>query len=204
MQPLLETRVPVTLGGVKRTLVLNVNTFCAYEEATGKFFLDTVASLYDAMAPALAPALAAAVKQAAVGAETGQDGADGSGADSSGVPATQAGLGQRSAKTSPFDIVRKVPMRDLRALLWAALHEYDQNDEPTWPLTINQVGRLLGMADVLPIFTSFLKGQSLNQPSKDEMGESLPGVADGGATPAPKAAADGGDHSIAFPASAFA
>lgn len=200
MQPFMETRVPISLGGVKRTLVFNVNTMCAYEEATGKFFLDTVASLYDAMAPALTTA----IKQAAASAETGQDAASEPGLDGNGASDSQPSLGQRNAKTSPFDIVRKVPMRDLRALLWAALHEYDQNDEPTWPLTLNQVGRMLGMADILPIFTSFLKGQSVNQPSKEEMGESLPAAVDGGASPALKLTADGGDHSIELPASAFA
>ena len=200
MQPFMETRVPISLGGVKRTLVFNVNTMCAYEEATGKFFLDTVASLYDAMAPALTTA----IKQAAASAETGQDAASEPGLDGNGASDSQPSLGQRNAKTSPFDIVRKVPMRDLRALLLAALHEYDQNDEPTWPLTLNQVGRMLGMADILPIFTSFLKGQSVNQPSKEEMGESLPAAVDGGASPALKLTADGGDHSIELPASAFA
>ena len=200
MQPFMETRVPISLGGVKRTLVFNVNTMCAYEEATGKFFLDTVASLYDAMAPALTTA----IKQAAASAETGQDAASEPGLDGNGASDSQPSLGQRNAKTSPFDLVRKVPMRDLRALLWAALHEYDQNDEPTWPLTLNQVGRMLGMADILPIFTSFLKGQSVNQPSKEEMGESLPAAVDGGASPALKLTADGGDHSIELPASAFA
>ena len=200
MNRIAEVCTPIIIGGVKRELRFDLNTCCAYEEATGKFFLDTVASLYDAMSPALTTA----VKLAAASAETGQDAASETGLNGNGASDSQPSLGQRNAKTSPFDIVRKVPMRDLRALLWAALHEYDQNDEPTWPLTLNQVGRMLGMADILPIFTSFLKGQSVNQPSKEEMGESLPAAADGGASPALKLTADGGDHSIELPASAFA
>jgi hypothetical protein len=173
---------------------------CAYEEATGKFFLDTVASLYDAMAPAIQ----SAAKQATLGAETAQGAIAGLDTGGSGTPVPLASLGQQAAKSSPFDIVRKVPMRDLRALLWAALHDYNQNNEPTWPLTINQVGRLLSIADVLPVFTAFLKGQASNQPSKDEMGESLP-VAPGVAPPEQPTtpAAAGGDRSIELPDSAF-
>ena len=52
MNPIAETRIPIMLD-VGRMMVFNANTMCAYEEATGKFFLDTVASLYEAMKPAL-------------------------------------------------------------------------------------------------------------------------------------------------------
>ena len=197
MNPIAEVRVPIIIGGVKRALCFDLNTCCAYEEATGKFFLDTVASLYDAMKPFSA-------RQPVPGAQTGQDAAAEPEVYGSGAPVPQASLGQRNAKASPFDIVRKVPMTDLRALLWAALHEYDRDGEPRWPLTLHQVGRLLGIADVLPIFTAFLRGQAANSPSKEEMGESLPDAAGGGATPATTTSdADGGDPSIELPASAF-
>lgn len=73
---------------------------------------------------------------------------------------------------SPYEVISKVSMEDLRALLWAAMHEYDKDDNPTWPLTVNQVGRLLSLSDIVPAFKSFLKGQTANNPTESEMGES--------------------------------
>src|SRR6266481_5974270 len=33
-----------------------------------------------------------------------------------------------------FSVLRTISMERLRAVLWAALHEYDENDVPHWPL----------------------------------------------------------------------
>ena len=180
-----ETKVPIELGTdsngkpITRILIFNANTMCAYEEATKKFFLDTVTSLYDAMRPALDA-------QKTVEAET------------SSVPATNA-----------FNIIHKVPMKDLRALIWAALHEYDRDDNPVWPLTIGQVGRLIQLQDVPRVFNAFLRGQIKNSPSTEELGESRASSAPaapnplGGAT-LKTGAESGGERSIELPADAFA
>jgi hypothetical protein len=47
-----ETRIPITLDK-EYVLYFNANTMCAFEEATGKNFLATVAALYDAYKPFL-------------------------------------------------------------------------------------------------------------------------------------------------------
>ena len=180
--PFVETVVPILLDR-QRDLFFNANTFDAYEGATGKMYLETVALLYDGMRPYLE---AQAAKKA--------------GAD-------------EAVSVNAFDLIKRVPMKDLRALIWAALHEYGQNpadlDEPSWPLTINAVGRMIQMQDVPRIFTAFLKGQIKNSPNREEMGESparpAPATALNGLVVVPKtAAADGGERSIALPADAFA
>jgi len=173
MTQIAETRVPVMLDK-ERYMLFNANTMVAYEEATGKFFLDTVASLYDALQPVFE---ARARKKA--GAE--ED-------DNANV-------------VIALRVMRRVPIRELRALLWASLHEYNAQGEPFWPLTIAQVGRLLKPGAVLPIFTSFMRGQSANAPTKEEMGESqaLPETA---AASAPTADSTG-EPSIDLPVDAF-
>ena len=182
-----ETVVPVKLDKV-RNLVFNANCMMAYEEATGKFFLTTVASLYDAMRPALAAQAKAAE------AKEGEDAV--------------------IVSVNPLSIIQQVPMKELRALIWAALHEYGKNpadpDEPSWPLTINQVGRLIQIQDVPRIFTAFLKGQTRNSPTQEELGESrqrsvqapATAPASGGNVPRTEAAS-GGERSIELPVDAF-
>jgi hypothetical protein len=107
---------------------------------------------------------------------------------------------------NPLEIVRRVSMTDLRALLWAALHEYDAKDEPVWPLTMGQVGRLFQLKDIIPVFTAFLRGQSGNSPSHEEMGESqaeTSKTSPNGSPPVPHTPEDGGERGIALPEGAF-
>jgi hypothetical protein len=181
MSPIAEKRVPVTLGGVERVLVFNINTMCQYEEATDKFFLDTVATLYEVVTAAREKAVAA------------------NDLNAKGDP-----------NINPLEVIRHVSMKALRALLWAALHEYDKDGEPHWPLTMAQVGRLLQPEDIVPVFTKFIQGQSRNSPTREEMGESvaqLPKAATAPAEAAPAASSNGtagGERSIELPADAFA
>ncbi len=168
-----ETRVLVRLGGQDRAMCFDANTFVAFEQSTGKFFMDVVSNLYEMMFP------------------KGH-------VDTSGAPVPVKVLG--------IDIVRKISMEDLRALLWSSFHDYDANDNPVWPLTINQVGRLLNFQNVIPIFVKFLTGVSANSPTKEELGESS---APASATPppepsAPAAAMTGGEAGIVLPADALA
>ncbi len=118
-----------------------------------------------------------------------------------------AGGGIKPVRLSGLDLVRKVPMEDLRALLWASLHEYDRDDTPSWPMTINQVGRQITFTNVVPVFVKFLTGVSANSPTKDELGESsaepesATATRDGSAAPE---AASGGGPGIRLPAGALA
>jgi hypothetical protein len=119
----------------------------AYEQATGKFFLDTVSTLYDVLREYV-PQL-----KSAIGGQT----------------PTEEALDNRRVASA---VLRKVPITDLRALIWAAYHEYDRHDEPTWPLTQSQVGRLISPLMVPRLFLAFMTCQTANTPTPEEMGES--------------------------------
>lgn len=161
-----ETRIPITLDK-EYVLYFNANTMCAFEEATGKNFLSTVASLYEAYKPML---------------NNGKDAAAGS-----------------------LDVIRKVPMSDLTALIWAGLHTYDNKDEPTWPMTLSQVRRLITVESIPRLFLSFLKGQTANSPTTAEMGESqaLSEPSNQATKTAPPQPVNGGERSIELPVDAF-
>jgi hypothetical protein len=62
-----ETRIPITLDK-EYVLFFNANTMCAFEEATGKNFLATVAALYEAYKPLLDAQKAGATVTPAVAA----------------------------------------------------------------------------------------------------------------------------------------
>jgi len=166
MMSLAEKRVPIKLGGRDFTMIFNANTMCAFEDATGKFFLRTTATLLMTAFP---------------------NGTD------------------KPMVLNPGIILGKVSMVDLRALLWASIHEYDADDNPTWPLKLNQVGRMLRLEDILPIFNSFLTGQSDNNPTEKELGESQAEAQkvsqDSPLKSTPEA---GGERGIELPADAFA
>ena len=106
-----------------------------------------------------------------------------------------------------MEILRKLPMPNLVALIWAAVHEYDAKGEPKWPLTQKQVGRYITLWNLPKILNAFIRGQMLNSPDKEEMGESPapPSSSPGSALESPqKSAPDtGGDRSIELPADAF-
>jgi hypothetical protein len=136
---LAEMTIPVELGGKTYTMYFNANCMAAYEQSTGKFFMDTVASLYAVIFP------------------KGHE-------DAEGAPV--------KALVNGLDIVRRLSMIDLRALLWSSLHSYDDKGDPVWPLTEAQVGRLLNFQNLPAVFVRFLTGVSSNMPTEEELGES--------------------------------
>lgn len=136
---LVEMTIPVELGGETYTMRFNANTMAAYETATGEFFMDTVASLYEVVFP------------------KGH-------LDDEGKPVV--------VRIKGLDIVRKISMVKLRALLWSSIHDYNAADEPAWPMTLPTVGRHLNFQNIPSIFIKFLTGVSSNSPSKDELGKS--------------------------------
>jgi len=160
-----EIRVPVMLDK-ERFLIFDANAMEAYEEATGKFFLDTVASLYEAMRPVVE-------------------------------------MQQKKLKVSNMQLTRHIPVKFLRALVWATCIEYDKDDTPSWPFTLNQMGRVLLPHMILPVFTAFLKGASANSPTTAELGESQALPKANGTQEEQTEADGGGEPSIDVPASAF-
>lgn len=102
-------------------------------------------------------------------------------------------------------ILSRIPMLDLRALLYAALHEYDEDDNPTWPLSVTQIGRMIGPSNILEVFGAFLRGHQENLPTKEEMGEAAGAPATSALADAPIAPtrANGGAASFELPEGVF-
>jgi hypothetical protein len=196
-----ESVVSIELGGKTCNLRFNANTMVSYEAVTGKMFLDTVAILYDVIDVAKKSVSKAAVEPIKIAI------AEGNGDLTADAVAEDSKL----AAVSAFDIIRKVPMQDLRALIWASLHEYGKNptdpDEPSWPMTIGKVGRMIQLQDIPRIFSAFLRGQIKNSPSKEELGESRApseAASSGDGRALRTAAVGGGERSINLPEDAFA
>lgn len=183
--PIAEVRIPVVLDR-ERTMIFNLNTMAAYEQATGKFYFDTLLKLYEIHMNA-----SEETKALIDAASTGNDAA--------------ANLDLKKVQEIGLGIIRQVSMQDLRALIWAAVHEYDDNDNPKWPLTIAKVGRLLTPLKMPALLRLVVQGNNANNPTKAELGEAS-GAAAGPVLveAAPKPSANGGAPSIELPADAFA
>jgi hypothetical protein len=67
---------------------------------------------------------------------------------------------------------RLLPIADVQALVWAAIHTYDENDEPTWPLKYNHVRRLITQTNIAEVLQLLVFGYSVNAPTAKTMGES--------------------------------
>lgn len=165
-----ETVVFVQLDA-KRALRFNGNSMAAYERETGKFYLESIAALYEAYQEIRDLREADALKKdgeaglaEAVAAAAGPE-----------KTAAEAKLKKFQATRAMKDfsfLARRISISDIRAMVWAALHEYDQDDNPSWPLTINQVGRLLSPSTVLSVVPQIIRGQTENSPTVAEVGES--------------------------------
>jgi hypothetical protein len=197
-----ESAIMVEIGGKPQTLYFNSNTMGAFEEATGKMYLETVALLYDVVNAARKSALAAKEAELAAASIAALDGQE--------PPAPEAKADAEVSMVSAFEIIRHVPMKDLQALIWAALHVYGKNpadpDEPSWPMTINKIGRMIQLQDVPRIFSAFLRGQIRNSPTTEEMGESQArsaSTSNGDRSAQKTVVADGGERTINLPEDAF-
>lgn len=135
--------ITITLGGKPLQLFFDLNTFVAFEEATGKFFLDFLASLQEA------------VVGVATSATSGKENGD-----------------AQAAVSSAFGILRKLSLKDIRAFLWAAHHTYDKSNEPTWPMTISQIGQLVDVNNIGVLLPQLLRANVPNlQPANPEAPE---------------------------------
>lgn len=121
----------------KRTLVFDMNTFAAFEEATGgQSFFEVVTRLMTTI---------------------------------NSFPEVTDESGNKTRKIDPVALFKVIPVREIRALVWAALHTYDAQDDPHWPLTINQVGRLIHLGNVAQIALATMTGQLRTNPTAEEL-----------------------------------
>jgi hypothetical protein len=119
----------VTIAGEKQELVFDLNTMAAFEEASGVFFLDFVYALH-----------AHFTEQQL----TDKD--------------AMAKLSKEAVAERFMRVITKLSIKNVRALLWAALHTYDAHDNPVWPYTQSQIARKLGMQDLQAIILPLWMG----------------------------------------------
>lgn len=111
----------VKLGGQLRKLFFDLNTFSAFEEVTGRFFLDFLSDL-------------------------------------------QEGVRLSKESGDSTQMLRRVSIKQVRAFLWAALHNYTPDGEPEWPLTIGQMSRLIDVNNIGALLPAILSGTTVNMP----------------------------------------
>jgi hypothetical protein len=145
----------IVIGGQRCLLYFDLNTFAAFETATGKFFLDFLASMEDAVRSAVAQ--------------------NNGGSD----------------QTAALQLMRRISIKDVRAFVWAALHTYDANDEPHWPMTEGQLGRMIDVNNIAQLIPKLLSANADNGPEVEGESTSRPTVpetsvrSDGGGTSGP-------------------
>lgn len=140
--------VTISLQGDKFKLYFDLNTFSAFEDETGRFFLDFIVELQEAIT-------SLAMKQVA----------ESNGAN----PSTET---VAATPTTALQFLRKVPIKQLRAFIWAALHTYDKHGEPVWPMTVGQLGARIDHTNIMELIPAIMKG------SKDNLPEPKAGVSD--------------------------
>ena len=159
---LAEVRIPIQLD-IPRMLIFNLNTMAMFEQTTrtaenveGKFYFDVILKLFEIYQSVTTEAQEL-MKRAAEEAEPGTD---------------LSRLEMVDIQKMGLNIIRKVSMIDLRALIFSALHEYPKGSKvPEWPLTIYEVGRHLTPLLMPGILRKIIDGHSQNSPTRKELGE---------------------------------
>ena len=129
----------ITLGGKQYELFFTLNTFWKFEEITNVHFLEFLAKMQEALTS---------------------------------IPIVKLDETGRPLPPKPedmFGFLRKLSIRDLRAFVYAALHTYDRDGEPVWPLTIGQMGRLVTAETIPNIIALVMRGTQDNSPSSDDL-----------------------------------
>ena len=73
-----------------------------------------------------------------------------------------------------MEFLRRINLRQLTQFLYSALHGYDPQDEPYWPLTIGQLGRLVDAENMVSVVRTLLQGYGSNAPSAEEASSVTP------------------------------
>ncbi len=137
----------IVLNGKRRSLHFNLNTFEKFEEVSGKHFLEFLSDMQEALALS---AQTAAVK---LNAKSSQ--------------AQIQKAAEESGRASLL-FLKKLSIKDIRAFFYAALHEYDSNDEPIWTLTVGQMGKLVTMENIPDMVKLVMQGHAQNAPGKED------------------------------------
>jgi hypothetical protein len=89
-----------------------------------------------------------------------------------GAQTTPESEGDENPQVDPMKVMRRIGMRDLRALLWASLHRYELRkgkQVAVWDLSIDEVGAMISHLNVEAIFTAFISGYAQNSPQAEDL-----------------------------------
>ena len=150
------TNKPVQLtlnNGKTHKLLFDLNTFYEFEEKADKTLPAFLLEMERAFAPLLAAKKSAedAVKKAAEDSTT----------DSVDVSVVEIRDSDIAAALG------KISVKDIRALIWASMHDYDNKGEPVWPYTIGKLGSLIDHKNLNSVITQLVAGVSGSLPEKN-------------------------------------
>jgi len=63
-----------------------------------------------------------------------------------------------------LDAIGEIGAADIHALLYGALHVYDRDDRPSWPLSPGRLGRILGPMELMRLLPQIMTGLQANLP----------------------------------------
>lgn len=133
-----ETTIEVEIGGEKHTLYFNLNAFSKFEEAS---------SMDENGKRLKFPKFLFRLLDAW------------SGLRSSGATDNQQSL---------LDAIGEIGAADIHALLYGALHVYDRDDRPSWPLSPGRLGRILGPMELVRLLPQIMTGLQANLPQASD------------------------------------
>jgi len=146
--PIAEVHIPVKLDR-ERTMIFNLNTLSRFQETSGLFYFDFITNLQTTFNDVVENARRAAL-------------------------AKNPGADLRTILFNMNDVLKHIDLRAIHHLVAAAVHEYDSDDNPVWPLTVGKVGRYISTIDVYPLVRKILDGHMQNAPTPTELGEASP------------------------------
>ncbi len=190
MNPI-DVTVDVEIGGEKRKLYFNLNAFSKFEEASSlqadgkrlkfpRFFfglLDAWTKMEQRNAVAFA-----AVR--------------GNSRDRDKLTAEQQKEVERIVQSAAFEALGEIGASDVLALIYAGCHVYDARDNPSWPLSPGQLGKLVSVMEMVAILPKIMEAMKRNVPQKSDAPEAKGGEEPKRpTTPPPLTVIDGGSPS---------
>lgn len=134
-----ETTIEVEIGGQKHTLYFNLNAFSKFEEVSS---LDENGKRlkFPKFLFRLLDAWSNVLKRGE----------------------------EQPAESALLDAISEIGAADIHALLYGALHVYDRDDRPSWPLSPGQLGRILGPMELMRLLPQIMTGLQANLPKSGD------------------------------------
>ena len=153
----------ITVNEQPLCLVFDLNTFAAFEDVTGKMFLGWLETIQNAVREA------GIAREKLLSARLTDDSADVN-TENGNATSIESELTREDASVLGGILLHSVSMKDFRALVWAANHTYNRQEEPVWPLTIGKIGALITLSNFGALLPVVLRGSLdvMPAPKKDE------------------------------------